>query len=241
MELRIRAFRAVDDLAACQRYVKGHMEVLQRYGITMITSANIEWFINPNVIVIAAESYDGKEMYGGMRIHLNGGSQPLPIEDAVGKIDESIYGLVRNYAKEGTGEFCGMWNSKEVAGFGISYVLTSAGTAVLSQLGCKSMFVLCAEYTVHMVERVGFRVLKELGNNGTFYYPKLNLVATALIKYYGSPSESLAPEESLIIQNLRAIPKQSISVVPFNRSAPIEVNFDLELPDLYEKIIRHSA
>ena len=238
--MRIRAFRAVDDLAACQRYVKGHMEVLQRYGITMITSANIEWFINPNVIVIAAESLDGKEMYGGMRIHMHGGRHSLPIEDAVGKLDDSIYNMVKERAKLGTGEFCGMWNSKEVAGKGISYVLTSAGTSIISQLGCDSMFVLCAEYTVHMVERVGFKVIRELGNSGTFYYPKLNLVATALIKKTGDFSTA-ADEEIELINRLRSSPNQRMMVLPYNRTEAIEIDFDLELAEIFEKNIRNSA
>ncbi|HAW51688.1 MAG TPA: hypothetical protein DCX54_05070 [Flavobacteriales bacterium] len=216
------------------------MEVLQRYGITMITSANIEWFINPNVIVIVAESRDGNEMYGGMRIHIHGGNQELPIEGAVGKIDKSIYQLVSEHAKLGTGEFCGMWNSKEVAGKGLSYVLTSAGTSVLSQLGVESMFVLCAEYTVHMVERVGFRILTNLGINGTFYYPKLNLVATALIKKYRDFSTA-DPEEVDLIMALRRNPNAIQHVTPYKKTEPIEVEFQLELPILYEKMIRNSA
>jgi hypothetical protein len=216
------------------------MEVLQRYGITMITSANIEWFVNPNVIVIVVESPDGKEMYGGMRIHMHGGNQALPIEGAVGKIDQSIFKLVSDQAKLGTGEFCGMWNSKDVAGKGLSYVLTSAGTAVISQLGVETMFVLCAEYTVHMVERVGFRILTDLGINGTFYYPKLNLVATALIKKYRDFSTA-DPIEIDLINALRANPRVVKSVIPFGKEDPIEVEFDLELPALYEKMIRNSA
>lgn len=240
MGIRIRAFRAVDDLQSCQRFVKGHMEVLQRYGITMITSANIEWFINPNVIVITVESTDGKEMYGGMRIHTHGGNQTLPIEDAVGKIDDSIYQLVTDHARMGTGEFCGMWNSKDVAGRGLSYILTAAGTSVISQLGIESIFVLCAEYTVHMVERVGFRVINDLGNNGTFYYPKLNLVATALVKMYRDFSTADSSEVELM-NSLRLNPNQIHRVIPYKKTEPVEIEFQLELPDLYRKIIRNSA
>lgn len=240
MDYKIRAFRAVDDLESCQRFVKGHMEVLQRYGITMITSANIQWFINPNVIVLTVESIDGKEMYGGMRIHAHGGGQTLPIEDAVGKIDDSIFKLVYDRAKLGTGEFCGMWNSKDVAGQSLSFVLTTAGAAVISQLGVESIFVLCAEYTVQMVERVGFRVLNSLGNNGTFYYPKLNLVATALIKKYRDFSTAV-PGEVELIKALRLNPNQVHSVIPYEKTKPIDIQFNLELPDLFEKMIRNSA
>jgi len=240
MKIRIRAFRAVDDLGACQRFVKGHMEVLTRFGITMITTANIDWFVNPNVIVIAAESIDGSEMYGGMRLHIKEKYSDLPIENAVGKIDDRIYNLVNKHFEFGTGEFCGMWNSKEISGKGVSYLLTSAGTAVISQLGVNSMFVLCAEYTVHMVERVGFNVLKDLGNNGTFYYPKLDLVATALIKKYNDFSTADIREKSLI-QSLRLKPNQTKELTPFKKDECLSIKFDLELPPLEQKFLKNSA
>lgn len=239
-KLRIRAFRAVDDFHGCQKFVKGHMEVLTRFGITMITTANIDWFINPNVIVIVVESINGKFMYGGMRLHIKEHNTTLPIEDAVGQIDKSIYGLVDDHFEFGTGEFCGMWNSKEISGKGVSYLLTSAGTAVLSQLNVSTMFVLCAAYTVHMVERVGFNVLKQLGDNGTFDYPKLNLVATALVKKYNDFSTADI-KEKILIQSLRQNPHQEKELTPFKKNESLSIVFDLELPPLEEKFLKNSA
>jgi hypothetical protein len=183
---------------------------------------------------------DGREMYGGMRIHICGGSQVLPIEDAVGKLDATIYPMVKKHALRGTGEFCGMWNSKEISGKGISYVLTSAGTAIISQLPINSMFVLCAEYTVHMVERVGFQVLKELGNNGTFYYPKLDLVATALVKYQND-FKTANKDEARFISSLMNLPNQTCEVYPVGKTIPLNIEFQLELPPLPEKILKHIA
>src|SRR3546814_16772702 len=81
----------------------------------------------------------------------------------------------------GTCELCGLWNSREVAGMGIgSFILARVGAVISSQLPLKSIFVLCAPVTVRMGKRVGAVVEKELGNEGMFFYPKDDLIATAM-------------------------------------------------------------
>ena len=216
---------------SCQTYVKGHMEVLKVFGITMITTANIEWFINPNVIVIVAESLDGSKMYGGMRIHKMGGTQSLPIESAVGGLDPGIYPMLQADHENGVAEFCGMWNSRDFAGNGISYLLTTAGTAVSTMLEIDKIYVLCAEYTVHMVERVGFRIETNLGKKGTFYYPKLDLVATVLTKKRNDFS-SADPSETTMIDELSKNPQLRTDIIPYMKKDPVNIRFDLDIPEI---------
>ncbi len=231
MDIRIRAFKAVDDMNSCQTYVKGHMEVLKVFGITMITTANIEWFINPNVVVIVAESLDGSKMYGGMRIHKMGGTQSLPIESAVGGLDPGIYPMLQADYENGVAEFCGMWNSRDYAGHGISYLLTTAGAAVSTMLDIAKIYVLCAEYTVHMVERVGFTVETNLGKEGTFYYPKLDLVATVLTKLRNDFSSADHSERDLI-NKLSQDPHLQTEIVPHLKDIPVNIHFDIDVPEI---------
>lgn len=177
----IKAFRAVDNLADCQKYVEGHMKVLKIFGITMITSANIEWFMDPYTYVILVESENGDKIYGGARIQIAGGKYNLPIEKAVEGLDTSIHDYISQYIPDGTGELCGLWNSREVAGYGIgSIYLGRVGVAIATQLNLKTLFALCAPATVKNCIRVGFEIETSLGNNGTFYYPKEDLLATAV-------------------------------------------------------------
>lgn len=44
--------------------------------------------------------------------------------------------------------------------------------------------MLCAPTTVKMAKSMGCDVITELGEEGRFYYPKIDLIATAMIKRY---------------------------------------------------------
>jgi hypothetical protein len=159
--VRLRAFRAVDDPAACARFAKGHEQVLTSIGVHKVTSSKNEWTENPAAFVIIVESIKGDKVFGGARVHVAGGSEPLPIEQATGAMDASIFDLVWDYAQQGTGEICGLWNSREIAGYGIgSIFLTRAAVAISTQIGLQSLFALCAPYTVKMAQNVGYRIEK---------------------------------------------------------------------------------
>jgi len=178
---RIRGFRAVDDLISCERFAQGHLNVLAEYGVTKVTTAKLDWFHNPDVYVVLIESIDGKEVYGGERIHIANDQYRLPVEDAISVVDPDIFPLVDRYRKEVTGELCGLWNSKAIAGRGFSVLLTKIGIAIARLLKMGSLFVLCAPYTVSMCQQAGFAIEESIGNKGTYFYPKLDLIATLLM------------------------------------------------------------
>jgi hypothetical protein len=226
--IRIRAFRAVDEPESCEKFVEGHMKILKVFDIAMITSANVEWFKDPLTYVIAAESTDTGKMLGGARVQIAGGSLPLPIEKAVKDIDDRIFETVKNYAKEGTGELCGLWNSREIAGMGIGSVhLTRTAVCIAPQLNLKSLFALCAPYTVEMAEKVGFEVTTFLGNNGTFYYPKEDLVATGMLLHDSHNLPTADQHERDEINSIRA-QLQQVKVAE-GRRGPFDLHLDLEI------------
>jgi hypothetical protein len=180
-EVRLRAFRAIDDPETCNKFVEGHMKVLTSIGVKKVTSSNNAWMFNPSSFVLIVESLDRSKVYGGARVHVANGIVPLPVEEATGSFDTRIFDFVYDYALQGTGEVCGLWNSREIAGYGIgSIFLFRAAVAISTQIGLTSLFGLCAPYTLKMAQNVGFEVLESVGNHGTFYYPKLDLLATAV-------------------------------------------------------------
>ena len=206
--IRIKAFRAIDNLKDCVKFSEGHRKVLQFYGVTQVTSANLDWMNDPLVYVIIAQSFSG-EVLGGARVHVFGEDNSLPIEKAVCEIDRGIHNKVKAYALNRTGEICGLWNSKEVAGMGIGTLfLMRAGISITSQIKLGSLFALCAEHTLAISTSKGFEIEKSLGNNGTFYYPKQNLVATALLMKDPNLLSNAEPKERDIIFDLRKNPQQ---------------------------------
>lgn len=229
--VRMRAFRAIDEPETCEMFIKGHTEVLTSIGVTKVTSSKHGWATNPAVFVIIVESLDGEKVYGGARVHVSGGTEPLPIEQATGKMDPGIYELVWKYAQHGTGEICGLWNSNELAGYGIGTpLLIRTLIAISTQIGLKSLFALCAPYTVKPVVNCGMVLVDGIGNNGTFYYPKLDLVATAMVLNDVSELSKAREDDRLTIFEMRAKPDNFKINELKNRE--INIDFQLNIPNL---------
>ena len=146
------------------------------YGISQITSAKIDWILNPNVYVIIVESLETDEVLAGARIQIADGEHTLPIEDAVGHKDENIFSLVTALRGEGTAELCGLWNSRKIAGYGVgSIFLGRVCVALADQLNIKTLLALCAPATKQNCYRTGFTLLDTLGDEGEFFLPERRL------------------------------------------------------------------
>jgi hypothetical protein len=204
--------------------------VLKIFGIPMITSAKVRWFDDPDTYVIIVESEDGSKTYGGARIQMAAGKFALPIEEALTKFDNDIHKYVADLATEGTGELCGLWNSREVAGLGIgSIFLSRVGVAIAQQVQLKTLFALCAPATVKNAMRVGFLVDERLGDEGTFYYPKEGLIATAVFLSDVDNIVTADITEREKIFDLRQRPVQrSIELSPRDYHE-LEIDYDLLL------------
>lgn len=209
MKARIRAYKAPDDVETSLRYVDGHRKVLESYGVKQVTSANITWLHDPDTYVVIVESEDGERIYGGGRIQMRTEKIKLPMEDAIAKIDSSIYQYMDNLGDYQLAEFCGLFNSKEVAGYGIgSIFLGRIGVAISSQIGVDYLLALCSPATLRNCARVGFEIIRDLGDNGTYYYPKEGLIATALIIKDLEGLPNAKSEEKERIMDLRNNPEQ---------------------------------
>ena len=229
-EVRIRAFRAIDDPEACEKFIDGHKKILENHGVEKVTSSGNGWVKTPSVFVLVVEEVDGGRLFGGARIHAADGVHALPIEGAVGELDSNIHQMVKTLAVNGTGEICGLWNSKEVAGLGIGAIFSSrAAVAIGTQLGLTSVFSLSSPVTVRFSEFQGGNVVTSLGNNGTFYYPKINLLATVCCIADILNLPLCNPVERERILDLRQHPEQSaVESYPFRKESPeIHIRYSL--------------
>lgn len=177
---KVRVYRAVDEPISCEEYIEDHIKVLKDYGVPMVTSGRPSWQYNPNVYCIVAYLEDNNKMVGGIRLQIADGIMPLPVEDAISSMDKGIHDMVNKYFDEGVGELCGLWNSKEIAGIGISFILTRTAISVVNQLGFKTLMGICAEYSLKMFTDVGFVIDNSLGNNGEFPYPTNEYITRVL-------------------------------------------------------------
>jgi hypothetical protein len=207
---RIRTYISTDDIETSLRYVEGHKKVLESYGVKKVTSASYDWVYDPNTYVIIVESDDRTRILGGMRIQLRSVNLKMPMEDAIARVDTSIYSYIDNFGDCRIAEFCGLFNSKEVAGYGIgSMFLGRMAIAVAGNIDLRYLMGLCSPATLRNSFKIGFEIIRELGNNGKFYYPKEGLIATALIIKDLDNIPVAAPEERERILDLRKNPNQT--------------------------------
>jgi len=227
--IRMRAFRAVDDTDSCFKFADGHQNVLKSYGVQQVTSADLSWLYNPNVYVIMVENNMDRKVLGGTRIHV-ANKYPLPMEDALGHMDQRMYKVVADRRERGVGELCGLWTAKESSGQGLSILLTDAGVAeagiaLAQQLRLSSLYVLCAPWTVKMAMNAGFSIVEDVGNKGQFMYPLPDLLATLLVIEDIDTLERADPDKRERIYDLRRNPKQKKT--EYGPKGILEVEYDL--------------
>ncbi len=227
-KLYFKAFRAVDNREGCMKFIEGHTHVLEIFGITKITSANIDWILNPGVYVVLVSAEENGKALAGSRVHIADGIVPLPVETAVGEMDNRIYDMVKDRVANGTGELCGVWNSWEIAGLGVgSWVLSQITVALSSLIGLQSLFGLTAPATYRNAVRGGFRVVKEIGINGKFYYPKEDLTATVVLNDELDTLPTATQDSHDFVMALRKQPKQTIAMPNKANDGFIDMHIDI--------------
>ena len=196
--LRIRAFRAPDDQEAGQRFVIGHRKVLEDLGVK-VTSSKSDWIDDPFVYVMVVEDTEKDNIVvGGTRLHIAHQGGVLPMEEAIGRVDDNIYNEIAKLRDSGTAEIAGIWNSRSVMGLGLGakFVMRSA-IALGEQLGLETMLSFASKASRSRGYEKGFEAFTSVGNQGEFNYPKLDLIATAVI-CYDLKNLPLATEEERI-------------------------------------------
>ena len=222
----IWAFRAIDEVDLCKEYIKGHIKVLTDYGITNITSNNNLWVENPNMYGVVLTDSETNELLGGIRVQISDEIFPLPVETAIGKMDNKIYSIVKSYRFDGgVGELCGLWNSKKISGYGTSILLIRAGISITEQLKIKTLVGICAQYSLKMFQNVGFVIDKGLGNMGDFPYPNDTYIANVVGILNSDTLSTSNPLDKSRIISIRNEPCQT-----FRENGPkgdININYNL--------------
>lgn len=224
--LKVRLFRAIDDLESCKRFSEGHAQILKEFGVSKVTSANNDWFYNPGVYVLDVFFDDEPEPVAGVRIHI-ANENPMPMQKAIEMVDTRINDLVDLLKTKGhVAELCGLWNAKKMAGQGIaSYILMRAGISVAPLLNIKTMMALCAQHTYQISIDKGFETEISVGNSGAFNYPKLDLVATAIVIKDVINLPLAKFDERILIEELRINP----NLQRFEHTSKIDLNVQYDL------------
>lgn len=229
---KIFAFRAVDEKELCNQYVAGHINVLTDYGITNITSNNDTWINNEHIYCIGLKEEKGGDLLGGIRIQLADGIEPLPVENAIGYLDNNIYSLVENYAINGkVGELSGLWVNNRLKGLGFGPHLVRAAIASSNQLNFKTLIGICARYSLKMFNDVGFVIDESLGNQGNFHYPNKNYIAHVVGILNAITLQSANNYDKKIMTSLRDNVVQSRNQIYANDKV-YQINYNIKYPNV---------
>lgn len=223
-EITIRAFKATDDPIGCAEFVRNHRAILESFGITNVTTNNETWCTDTDTYVIVAES-PTHGMVGGIRVEVSRGGRTLPIEEALFDLDHRIKPTISEYAKGGIGEVCGLWNSESFNSMGLPLLLSFAAVSISNQLGIKSLTCLVAHYTLRHALKVGFSLMEEVGDGGTFTYPIPSIKAIAMLIPDAVLLENAAPANRHKLFSLRIRPEQLRE--EHTGSIPLLVQYDL--------------
>jgi len=230
MKVKVRIIKAVEDPVTTAKYIDGHLKVLESYGVTKVTSADTSWVSNENVYLVLFEANDDSRILGGARIQLNTEDVQIPLVSAIKDIDSRIIDYMSQFRPMEVAELCGLWNSKEVAGYGIgSIYLGRVGVAICLQLNIQTLLAFCSPATLRNCAKVGFSIITSLGEEGKFYYPKEGLIATALEISDLINLPHAAPADREFMFNLR----NNIQFLSHETGpkGSMEVEFNLSIPD----------
>lgn len=226
-EIKIRAFRAIDDEASCIRFLEGHREVLMEHGFTHFKTNTQSWFYNPLVYVLVAEDLKTGEYLGGVRLEIADDSYELPCQMALKQMDPKIVDYIKFHQKDVLAEGCGLWNSKSVAGKRISVLLVRAAVVVAAQLKVTKIVAFLARYTSYIILRMGFKAETNLGNNGDFRYPTDQFIARVYLNSDLIGLKDASVEDRKRMKLLHANPNITLDELETNE--PVRVHYSLKI------------
>ncbi len=207
-EVRLRVTKASNDPETVQKYIRGHEEVLLHNGVKLSEGYDY-WHDLDSVYLLVAESLDGSICYGGSRIHLWNGSDPLPVQSFLAPIDSRVFKELDDLAINNGGilEIAGLWNSRLVAGLGLgSEHIIRTSIAVSAFLNSNLVFTFCSPFVSRFADEFGFLPYKNLGNDGKFPFPDERWMST--INYL---------EDKLNLPNAKDEERRKISEIRENR------------------------
>lgn len=224
--ITIKAFKAPEEPALCDEFIREHRQVLADFGIPEAVAKDNSWTQDPLCYVIVALC-EGHGMVGGLRLQMDHGGGRLPMADAVEPLDPAIIPELKSLAPYGNGEVCGLWNANRYANKGIPVLLSAAVTALSALVDARRMVCFVAQYTRKHPARNGFVDMVSVGDRGGFAYPIPKIRSLAMV----NPDTVLLPhvtdEQRHLLYSLRLRPRQARLEMPAN--TPLLVDYQLHV------------
>ena len=163
---------ATDRYDLAHHYLENHKATLRHYNISGISSMSSSWKYNPNAHMVIAFCPDTAEMLGAVRLEISGGSDTIPMVQAIQSIGYNVSNLVSSLEDQGgLAELCGLWCKPDNTIKSLPKRLIEAALRHAENIKVSQILGFANEYSLPTVESLGFTHVNNLENDGIFYYP----------------------------------------------------------------------
>jgi hypothetical protein len=224
--LKISAFRAWDDPQRSRIFLHEHAQVLRDAGVLDALPHDPSWCDDEDCIVVVAE-HPTLGMVSGCRIQLNKPDRPLPFMKCLLPIIPDLDSKAACSMAHEPAELCGLWVAHRFLGHGMPWLVTAAAVSVMSQVNIARTLCLAAEYSMQYALKNGFRILHDIGENGSINFPVPGIRSFALVLNDPIHLSAACEVERQRLISLRLSPARTR--VETLKGRPFEVYYDLKL------------
>lgn len=170
-QFRLRALRATLHRELADVFEAAHRAALRRHGLdrSVVTRAQLRSLENTWLLVV--DRPDDADMLAGARVDIYDPARPLQIEQIVGRFGAEPLARLRDRLHAAAAEFCGMWVRDDHRKQGLPERLCVAAVTAATRLGLTRLVGITAPHTLDAMTAVGFRIVRDLGDEGAYPYP----------------------------------------------------------------------
>jgi hypothetical protein len=177
-KVKIKSFKASDDVMACMHFFEGYGKVLNK--ISHPSTNYQEWFGSKDVYGVLVEY--NSEIIGGLLLFCPESTKTcFPFEKLIQGTFSNHQLKTKNLIPP-CAEIFAVWTAELASGWGLSYLLIKAGLCLSHHLKIEKTYYLIAEYNIRMAERLGMEPLKQNGS-GLYNIIKTSFSETKVYMY----------------------------------------------------------
>ncbi len=210
-----------------------HRETLKKFGVMKPLHPNQSDDLDgQSGYLISAVDDMNKNIVSSIYLHIANQTTYLPFE----KILQQETGQSPNWRNDYTpytyGEIAGCWVAHEYTGLGIPAILIRVSILIAMQCQLQRLMVFHNKMTEKHLERFGFTITHDLGNNGQIYYPDNRYLST--FRGLEIPHLPTVPlQERTLIQSLYNEPACTFIETLENNTVTIQHKLD----NVHEKLV----
>lgn len=210
MSIRIKILHSFDNEDSAQIYLTSQRNILKEFNVQGIRSAKKKLWENNLSYLIVLEDVKTNEIVGGVRLDVADDKHLLPMEESLAHLYPELILRIHKFNNI-IAELCALWIKKEYSERRLAEHLIIAAIAVANKIRIKVIVGLANQYSLPIVESLGFTAASTVGKEkGNFpNYPNEKYTST-VVELDAYELNTVPEEVKERIISLRSNPVQCI-------------------------------